>query len=235
MQIYLDSADLADIVRYAGDVAVRGFTTNPTLLRRAGVTNYAQFVTEAKFAAVGKPVSFEVIADEEEKMLDQALTIKDLAGTYPFYVKVPVVNSRNEPTYRAIERILSRNIPVNVTAVFTNEQIKRTVQTLLLSDTGSIVSIFAGRLGDLGIDPEPLFRAASCYRLYGTKKVQTLWASPREVFNVYQAERCGADIITLTPKLYEDYLKFKGYYPTLRAWDTAKMFYNDAKASGLTL
>lgn len=217
MKIFLDTSDINEI-RALKD-KVDGFTTNPTLMRKEGVVDYEKFCKEVLAEVGDKPVSFEVFADDFDEMERQARTISGWGENV--YVKIPITNTRGESSIELVEGLQRDGIKVNITAVFTYDQL------VGLSDsvTPRIVSIFAGRIADTGIEPQ-MFR-------YGLAEI--LWASPREVLNIYQAEQAGADIITITPELFRKYEKMKGYDLNQLSLDTVKMFYQDAKESGFKL
>lgn len=201
MVIYLDGADLSEMAKYAPPLnmtgwTVEGFTTNPSLMRKAGIGDYRAFAKAALACANGKPVSFEVFADDHPEMARQA---REIATWGNVYVKVPVVNSLGESSAAVIKALADSGIRVNVTAVFTEDQVREAAKAL--GESESIISIFAGRIADAGIDPTTLFYKARYWRK--SSNVRTLWASVREVYNVVQADNCQADIITLAPELMQ--------------------------------
>lgn len=216
--IYADGADLENIARLSDKVA--GYTTNPSLLRKSGVKDYREFALRVLEVAQGKPVSFEVFADDLEEMVRQAKIISSWGPNV--YVKIPITNSEGESTIPVIRELRNSGIPQNVTAVFTVDQIRN-----LYLDPLDIVSIFAGRIADTGIDPEETMINAR--KELGCK---LLWASAREPFNVVQASRCGCDIITLAPEMID---KLSGFGRDLTEYslETVKQFKRDAE--GLTL
>lgn len=236
MNFYLDGADLASICHYAPMQGVAGFTTNPSLLRAAGVTDYAEFGKLAAAAALGKPISFEVLGDEIDAIVRQAHLI-DKWGSNVF-VKVPVTNSRGQSMLAAVTRLAADGIKVNVTALMTSEQVAAALQALVSGVVPCIVSLFAGRIADTGQDPEAAMQWAAAYRThihYAACTPQLLWASTREIFNIEQASRSNADIITLTPELY---VKAAGLWgKDLRDYsrETVIQFLVDGQRSGLTL
>ena len=223
--IYCDGADIAQMRAYANDHRVSGYTTNPSLMRKAGITDYRAFSDEVLGVVNGKPVSFEVFADDFESMERQA---REIASWGPnVYVKIPVTNTAGNPAYDLIWRLSGAGVKVNVTALFTSLQTRRAVQSL--RGTG-IVSVFAGRIADTGADPARTMRSARA--AIGESGTQLLWASAREVYNVRQAEDCGCDIITLSPDLIA---KLDGFGRDLTEYslDTVKQFHRDA--AGLSL
>lgn len=225
--IYADCADLASIATLARDQSLwlAGLTTNPTLLKKSGISDYAKFARTVLKLTDGVPVSFEVFSDDLDEMEKQARIIS--AWGESVFVKIPITNSYGISTAEVLRRLTIDGIKVNVTAVMTLEQ----TQTALASlrDPGNIVSIFAGRVADTGVDPEPMISEAK--RMASGRQL-ILWASAREVFNVCQASRSGADIITLSPELLA---KMKGFGRDLTAYslETVQQFKKDAE--GITL
>lgn len=218
IKIFLDSSDLEAIKEF--EPRVQGFTTNPTLMRKAGITDYEKFCKEVLSLVKGKPVSFEVIADDHWDMQRQARIINSWGEN--IYIKIPITTTEGEHSCVLIDHLLEENIKVNATAVFTERQINS------LPDGEMIVSVFAGRIADTGEEP-------CLFPWCAWPKYQMLWASPREVLNIYQAEAVGADIITCTPELLAKYEKFKGMDLNELSLETVKMFYNDAKEAGYKL
>ncbi len=223
MVIYGDGADLKAMRALAGQVD--GWTTNPSLMRKAGITDYEAFAREVLAYAGGKPVSFEVLASSMEGMGADALDIASWGENV--FVKIPVVTPAGDPTGPLIARLSLGGIKLNITAVMTEDQVQMALTSL--QAPGSIVSIFAGRIADSGVDPEPLVKQA--VRM-AEGRARILWASVREPFNVIQAERCGADIITLTPEMLEKCSAF-GRDLTACSVATVRQFTRDAE--GITL
>lgn len=217
MKIFLDSSDINEIKDLIDKVD--GVTTNPTIMRKAGVTDYEKSAKEIIAVSKGKPVSLEVFADDFDEMERQARIISSWGDNV--YVKIPITNSKGESSVALIN---SLDLPVNVTAMTLRSQIKELNQVV----AGRIFSFFAGRIADTGIDPSEIFLPLMV-------NIETLWASPREVLNIYQAEEAGADIITVTPELFRKYEKMKGYDLNQLSLDTVKMFHDDAVASGFKL
>jgi transaldolase len=230
IKIYSDGADAQEIIRMDSENFVDGFTTNPTLMKISGITDYLAFAKEILSAVKEKSISFEVFSDELDDMYRQAIILKDLGENV--WVKIPVLNTKGEYTYSLIKKLSNEGVKLNITAIFTKEQIKQ-VYSSLNPGTDSIISIFAGRIANAGIDPEETMQYATDLVL-GDEKIETLWASSREVFNIIQAERCGTDIITLTPGLING-MKDLGKDLDQYSLETVKMFYDDAKKSGFTL
>ena len=218
MVIYLDSGDPVAMREYG--VRVAGFTTNPTLLKQGG-GGWADLLA----AANGKPVSFEVFADDFDEMERQARVIASWRDNV--YVKIPVTNTKGESTAPLMRKLGMEGIKINATAVMTMSQIETVARSLIYAP--AILSIFCGRIADTGRDPVPFVTKALAVKHAET---QILWASTREVYNVVQARQAGADIITMTPDLIKK-LDLTGKDLTEYSLDTVKMFYNDAK--GLSL
>lgn len=228
MKIYADGADLESF-KQLNEIA-DGFTTNPTLMAKAGITNYMKFAEEL-LSFISKPVSFEVFSDDFEEMRDQAKKLHALGDNV--YVKIPITNSMGESSTDLIRELSATGVKVNVTAVFTISQILETYSAVD-QDTPSIISVFAGRIADTLQDPVPtiLFAKRSINR---PKLCEVLWASTREVYNIHQAERAMCDIITVSPDLLKKYNKLKNYNLEQYSLDTVKMFKNDAEKAGFVI
>ena len=201
---------------------VCGFTTNPSLMRKDGVVDYLEFAKGLLRVITEVPVSFEVISDDFEEMGRQARILSDLGDNV--YVKIPVLNTIGEPSYDLIQELSYQNIKLNVTCVFTQSQIDR-LSMVMSGDTKHIVSIFAGRIADTGRSPKKIVRYAINVI---PENVSVLWASTREVYNIYQANKIGCDIITATPEVIGKYNSLRDYDLNDYTVDTVKMFYNDA-------
>ncbi len=226
IKIYFDSANLDSIREAKKNPKVEGFTTNPSILRKDGVTDYEAFAKNALQIVEGLPISFEVFSDDLFEMHRQA---KIIAGWAPnVAVKIPVTNTKKESTAGVIRSLANDGVLVNVTAIFTLKQLRH-VQAVL-EGSMAIFSIFAGRIADTGVNPMPLMRKAS----KETEHQNILWASPREVYNVVQAEECGCDIITLPPDLLK---KMEGFGKDLMEFSlqTVQMFYDDSRKAGYSL
>ena len=230
IKIFSDGANVKEIVSMDQDDTVDGFTTNPTLMARAGVKDYLSFAREVLSQVKKKSISFEVFSDDLEEMYNQALTLRDLGENVS--VKIPVTNTQGIPTYPLIKKLSNEGVKLNVTAIFTKDQILKVYESLNLA-VNSIISIFAGRIANAGIDPEPIVKFAVDLT-QEDDMVEILWASPREVFNLIQAENCGCHIITMTPSLIEA-TKEIGKNLDQYSLETVKMFYDDAVKSGFTL
>lgn len=230
IKIYSDGANAKEIIKMDEENFVDGFTTNPTLMKNSGVTDYLGFAREVLDRVRQKSISFEVFSDDLNEMYRQAHILKDLGENV--WVKIPVTNTKREYTYPLIEKLSDEGVKLNVTAIFTEQQIDR-VFSSLNKNVRAIISIFAGRIANSGIDPETSMQFATDL-CSGQDSIETLWASSREVFNIIQAEKCGTDIITLTPSLIKG-MKDLGKDLDEYSLETVKMFYNDAKQSGFTL
>ena len=230
IKIYSDGANVEDMIAADKENSVDGFTTNPTLMAKAGITNYIKFAREVLSSIKEKSISFEVFSDELDEMYAQAKILKDLGENV--FVKIPVSNTQKEYTYDLIHKLSEEGVKLNVTALFTKEHIDNVYKSLN-KDVQSIISIFAGRIANAGIDPEPIMEYASKL-VSNDDKIETLWASSREVFNIIQAERTGTDIITLSPNLLSG-MKDLGKDLDDYSLDTVKMFYKDATEAGFTL
>lgn len=225
MKIFLDTSNISDIIELKDKVD--GFTTNPTLMRKAGVKDYEKWAKEVLGIIGDKPISFEVIADERGEMERQAFKIRSWGNNV--YVKIPIVNTKGENTIELIKKLQRGSIKVNVTALM---DLTHIINLELSDSIPSIASIFAGRIANTSEDPHRYFSIA---RGDLPSVVQLLWASPREVLNIRHAEQAGADIITVTPEMYRTYIKLKGKNLLEYSIETSRMFYNDAKESGYIL
>lgn len=194
VKIYADGADLAGMKAMYDDPLIKGFTTNPTLMRKAGVRDYEQFARTVLEIIPDRPVSFEVLSDDLDTMVDQALVIGSWADNV--YVKIPITNSEGRSTTGVVRRLHRAGVKVNVTAILTLEQV-RTVAACLTGETPSVVSVFAGRIADTGSDPVPMVTEAARV-VHALPAAELLWASPRELLNIFHAEQAGCDIITAT-------------------------------------
>lgn len=228
--LFLDGASLADIDAAMSRGVVEGFTTNPTLAAKAGVKDYREFGREAVARVGDLPISFEVLADDLPAMGEQAREIASWGRNV--FVKIPVCNTRRQSTIPLIRELSAEGLRVNVTAVMTLRQVREVVGAVS-PKVPSIVSIFAGRIADTGVDPCPVMSAAVdlCREL---PALQVLWASPREVLNVYQAEASGVDVIVLTADLLAK-LSLRGKDLEEFSRDTVQMFYDDGMRAGYTL
>jgi transaldolase len=230
VKLFADGADVPRMVALNAQPYIQGFTTNPTLMRRAGVRDYRGFAREVLGAIRDKPVSFEVLADEFGEMERQAHEIAGWGANV--YVKIPVTNTSGDSSVALLARLAHARIKLNVTAVMTLEQV-RAVAAVLDPALPSCVSIFAGRIADTGIDPVPLLQQA-VQILRTHPAAELMWASPREILNIRQAEAAGCHIITVTADILGK-LSLLGYDLARYSLDTVQMFYGDAQAAGFVL
>ena len=229
-KIFCDIADYKIIKFYNKKNIVNGFTTNPSLMRLAGAKNYKAYCNKILKICRNKPISFEVFADNENDMLNQAYKINSWGNNV--YVKIPVVNSKGTFMGSIINQLSNKGIKLNITAVYTYEQTKK-IFRCLNKKSKSIISIFAGRMADKGKDPVPIFKKSiSLTKKY--KNIQILWASTREAYNYIQANQLGCDIITMPPKIIEKVEKF-GSSSNKLTLATVKNFLTDSKKSGFKI
>ena len=226
IKIFADGADLDGIRDMVGDPLIKGFTTNPTLMRKAGVSDYKAFALEALKIVTDKPISFEVFADEFDEMEAQALEIASWGKNVN--VKIPITNTRGESAAPLIGRLSAQGVAVNVTAMFTLEQVGEVVDVLDPA-TPAILSVFAGRVADSGRDPIPHMKEAVGIAT-AKPKAEVLWASPRELLNIFQADEVGCHIITVTNDVIKK-LSNAGKDLGKFSLETVKMFYDDAQAA----
>ena len=230
VKIFADGADKASILRLAQDPLIKGFTTNPTLMRKAGVTDYEWFAREVIEAIPDRPISFEVFSDDFKEMEEQAKVISSWGSNV--YVKIPVMNTRGESAAALAGRLSQQGVKLNVTAMMTLGQVER-VLPHLENGAPAVLSIFAGRVADTGCDPLPLMKdALSLMRPF--PHLELLWASPREVLNAAQADDIGCHIITMTPDLLKK-LSLFGQDLEEFSRQTVVMFSDDAHAAGYAL
>ena len=228
VKIYSDGADLDSFSSLCNNPIIKGFTTNPTLMRKAGIQDYAGFANQALKIVKGKPISFEVFTDELDEMLLQAQTIASWGDN--INVKIPVSNSKGVSTYDLVGQLSSEGIIVNVTAVFTDDQIKNLV-SVIDKDCPAIISVFAGRIADTGRDAITSMQSAVMIAS-SNPNIDILWASTREPFNIIEAERAGCDIITVPPDMIKKAESFFDKDLEQFSIETVKMFYDDAVSSG---
>jgi transaldolase len=230
VKIFADGADLGGIKAMYAKPWIKGFTTNPTLMRKAGVLDYKAFALEVLRSVPDRPVSFEVFADEFDEMGRQARAIAAWGANV--YVKIPVTNTRGEFSGALIRELSETGVKVNVTAVFTLDQVKGVVAHLA-DWTPAIISIFAGRIADTGSDPVPLMGEALKI-MQAKPRAELLWASPREVLNVVQADQAGCHIITATNDILAK-LSLLGKDHEQYSLETVEMFHRDACAAGYAI
>jgi len=232
IKVFADGADLQSILDLSKNPMIKGFTTNPTLMRMAGVQDYRAFSKEVLKHIKDKPISFEVFADEFDEMTKQALEISSWADNV--YVKIPITNTKGESSIPMIEDLSHKGVKLNVTAVFSLQQVFETAQALK-GGAPSVVSVFAGRIADTGRDPNPLMAASLVICRSFSEDIELLWASPRELFNIIEADKVGCDIITVTPDVLKKLDKLLNKDLEEFSLETVKMFYNDATSAGYKL
>jgi len=229
-KIFADGADLDGILKLAEDPLIQGFTTNPTLMWKAGLTDYADFAQRLLECIRDKPISFEVFADDQPEMRRQA---KKLAGWGPnVYVKIPVTTTTGTSTARLVRELAEDGVQINVTALFTTAQVEL-ITAAVKDGAPSYVSVFAGRIADAGVDPLPIMQR-SVDILADAPRAQLIWASPREVLNLVQADQVGCHIITMTHDLLPK-VKSLGKDLDQFSLETVQMFHRDATTAGFTL
>jgi len=230
IKIFADGADLEGIKEMYANPLIKGFTTNPTLMRKAGVEDYKVFSVEVLETVPDRPVSLEVLSDDFDEMERQALEIASWGPNVN--VKIPVTNTKGEFSGPLIERLTREGVVVNVTALLTLEQV-RVVTACLADSTPAIVSVFAGRLADTGRDPVPVM-AQAVEILKAKPNAELIWASPRELLNIFQADEIGCHIITVTNDILKK-LTLVGKDLTEYSLDTVKMFHSDASMAGYSI
>jgi len=231
VKIFADGADKAGMLQLNANPLIQGMTTNPTLMRKAGLTDFEAFAKDILQTITVKPISFEVFSDEFPEMRRQALKINGWAKNV--YVKIPITNTRSESSLPLIRELAGEGVKINVTAILAPEQVAGVAQALN-PKVPAVVSVFAGRIADTGVDPMPHMREAK-KKLAGLPQAELLWASVREVLNIFQAEACGCDIVTVTHEILNKAFKLAGIGLKEMSLDTVKMFAADAKAAGFTL
>jgi len=230
VKIFADGADANTIAQLAGNPLIKGFTTNPTLMRAAGVIDYECFARDVLPIVTGRPISFEVFADEFDEMERQAHRIAPWGDNVN--VKIPITNTRGESARELLCRLAADGIKVNVTAMLTTDQV-RTAAAALAGGPQCFISVFAGRVADTGREPVPLMQEA-LEILAPHPNLELIWASPREILNVVQADRIGCHIITVTNDILKK-LPLLGRPLEEHSLDTVRMFYKDAQSAGYTL
>lgn len=230
VKIFADGADRAGMLEMYNKEYIKGLTTNPTLMKKAGVADYRSFCKDILTVIKDKPVSFEVFSDDLAEMERQALEISSWGANV--YAKIPVTNTQQVPCYDLIDRLSSRGVKLNVTAIMTLGQVQAVVDALK-ADVESYVSVFAGRIADTGRDPMPDMRE-SVKILKKKPKAELIWASPRELLNIFQADQVGCQIITVSNDILKK-ISMIGYDLDTYSLDTVKMFYRDACDAGYRL
>lgn len=230
VKVFADGADLPGITALAADPLIQGFTTNPTLMRAAGVGDYEAFAHEVLGVIADRPISFEVFSDEFDEMERQAVKIAGWGDNV--YVKIPVTNTRQESSLDLVTALAAQGVKVNLTALMTVEQVKAATERLG-GGPPSCISVFAGRVADTGRDPVPIMRESLAV-IAGEPQIELIWASPREVLNIFQADAIGCHIITVTHDLLKK-LGNVGRDLEEFSLDTVRMFHRDAEQAGYRL
>jgi transaldolase len=231
IQIYADGADKAGILDLYAKAFVKGLTTNPTLMKKVGIKDYEAFAKDILTSVTAKPISLEVFSDDFSEMKRQALKIASWGKNV--YVKIPITNSRGETSIPLIAELAQQKVQLNITAILTLSQV-RDVAAALNPEIPSVVSVFAGRIADTGVDPMPIMRASGAL-LESQPKAELLWASVREVLNIIQAEESGCKIVTVPHDILAKAGKMLGNDLTALSLDTVKMFAKDAADAGFKL
>ena len=230
VKIFSDGADKEDMLDMASKTFIRGLTTNPTLMKKAGIKDYEAFAKDILSTIKEKPISFEVFSDDFDEMEKQAMKITSWADNV--YVKIPVTNTKKESSKELIKRLVEKKVKLNITAIMTLDQVK-TVLSVLDNKVPSIISVFAGRIADTGKDPISLMKECLTEMKINPKS-ELLWASPRELLNIIQADQIGCHIITATKDIIKK-LKLANYDLEDYSLDTVKMFYKDAVDAGFKI
>jgi transaldolase len=230
VKIFADGADKAGMLEMYEKPFIKGLTTNPTLMKKAGITDYRAFCKDILTTINDKPLSFEVFSDDFSEMERQALEIASWGDNV--YVKIPVTNTKQQTCYDLVKRLASQKVKLNVTALMTLDQVKSVVASLD-PNVPSYVSVFAGRVADTGFDPVPMM-AESVRILKAAPASELIWASPRELLNIFQADDVGCHVITVTNDILKK-LSLVGYDLDEYSLDTVKMFYKDAVDAGYKL
>jgi transaldolase len=231
IKIFADGADLKGIIDLYRKPFIQGLTTNPTLMRKVGITDYEVFARSVLETVTDKPISFEVFSDEFPEMRRQALKIRDWQDNV--YVKIPITNTRAESAIDLIRDLAANGVKLNVTAILTRRQVQA-VAGALNREVPSVVSVFAGRVADTGIDPLPLMKE-SLELISALPVAELLWASVREVLNIFQATACRCHIVTVPHDILAKAIKLSGVDLEELSLDTVRMFYQDASAAGFQL
>jgi len=230
IDIFLDGADLEIVKKFSKYDFIKGFTSNPSLMHKSNISSYEKFIKEF-LNITSKPISFEVVSDDLNEMKEQAIKLNSYGSN--IYVKIPITNSKGIETTEIISELTDLNIKLNITAIFTIQQIEKLVDKVMPKDE-IILSIFAGRIADTGRDPTKIFLESKNLLEKKSEKFKLLWASVREVYNIYQASKVGSDIITVTPDALS---KINLMNKNLEQYsiETVKMFYEDAKKGNIKI
>lgn len=230
IKIFADGADKKTMLEMNQTKFIQGLTTNPTLMKKAGIKNYKNFAIDILKHITNKPISFEVFSDDFDEMEKQALEIASWGDNV--YVKLPITNTKGIDSFSLINRLSNQKVKVNVTALMTLNQVEGVVRNIN-ADTPSYISIFAGRIADTGVDPIPIMKEA--IKIMSSKpSSELIWASPRELLNIFQANAIGCHVITATPDILKK-LSLVNYDLNQYSLDTVKMFYQDALFAGYKL
>ena len=230
VKIFADGADKAGMLEMYAKPFVKGLTTNPTLMKKAGITDYRAFCKEILTSIKDKPLSFEVFSDDFSEMERQAMEFASWGDNV--YVKIPVTNTKQEACYALVKKLAAQKVKLNVTALMTLDQVRDVVASLD-PNVPSYVSVFAGRVADTGFDPVPMM-TKSVEILKAAPASELIWASPRELLNIFQADEIGCHVITVTNDILKK-LSLVGYDLDEYSLDTVKMFYKDAVEAGFKL
>jgi transaldolase len=231
VKVFADGADKKGMLELNANPVIKGMTTNPTLMRKAGLTDFEAFARDILQSITAKPLSLEVFSDDFAEMKRQGLKINGWAKNV--YVKIPITNTRGESSLPLVKELAGQGVKLNVTAILTLEQVEGVAQSLN-PRVPAVVSVFAGRIADTGVDPMPLMQKSKKI-LQGLPQAELLWASVREVLNIFQADDCGCDIVTVPHDILGKALKMAGMDLGALSLDTVKMFAADAKAAGFSL
>jgi transaldolase len=231
IKIFADGADREGIAALYAKPYIKGLTTNPTLMRKVGIADYEKFARDVLAVVQEKPISFEVLSDEFPEMRRQARKIGRWQENV--YVKIPIMNTRGESALPLITELSNEGVKLNITAILTSEQVERVAKSMNREVPG-VVSVFAGRVADTGVDPMPLMRD-SLRVLRELPRAELLWASAREVLNIFQAAECGCHIVTVPHDLLEKVAKLGGMDLAELSLDTVRMFHRDAVSAGYKL
>jgi len=231
IKVYLDGADLDSIKKYANMDVIYGFTSNPSLMSQSGISDYKDFITNTLSLINEKPISFEVVEDENDLIIEQAKRIASFAKN--IYVKIPIVNTKGISCIPAIKELSDLGVPLNITAIMTSKQAIQVMKEVPNPSADIILSIFAGRIADTGRDPKITFKETIDAKA-NNQNYKTLWASPREIYNLYEADHVGADLITITPQILNK-INLNNKDLDQYSIETVQMFYNDAKKNNLEI
>jgi len=230
VKLFADGAEKAGMLEMYKNPLIAGFTTNPTLMKKAGISNYKEFARDILSVIKDRPISFEVFSDDFAEMEKQALEIASWGSNVN--VKIPITNTKAESCFHLVDKLAGKGVKLNITAMMTVDQVKH-ILSPLAKGPGGYVSVFAGRIADAGVDPVPVMsEVVSLLKPY--PHIELIWASPRELFNIVQANQIGCHIITATNDILKK-LPTIGKDLTEFSLDTVKMFYNDAKAAGFKI